>query len=308
MNTRDDIIIPHALKPGDTVGIAAPAGWFDPERFRRGVAAIEAMGLRVMIPNDLFEKNRYMAGTDDHRAGVFNNLIADRGIKAVFCARGGFGSMRMLPLLDMDAICANPKIIAGFSDVSLLLTVIAEKTGMVTFHAPVITSLADAGDMTKAALVEAMTGRKPVEIMVKDGVTVRSGVAQGRVIGGNLASLCHLIGTPWQPGFKAGILFLEETNEPAYRIDRMLSQMHLSGCLDGVAGIVLGSFENCGQPAEIYEIVQEHVPAGIPVVAGMAAGHGPENITLPLGLGATLDADRHVLQYQAPAVVPQDAL
>ncbi|MDY6823383.1 MAG: LD-carboxypeptidase [Thermodesulfobacteriota bacterium] len=302
MNTRDDIIIPPALKPGDTLGIAAPAGWFEKERFRRGLAVIEAMGFHVAVPEDLFKKNRYMAGTDEHRARLFNRLIADDAVKGIFCARGGFGSMRILSFLDMAAIRAHPKVIAGFSDISLLLTVIAEKTGMVTFHAPVVTSLADAEDVTRTAMVEALTGSRILEIKAAEGVSIVPGTAEGRVTGGNLASLCHLIGTPWQPDFDGCILFLEDTNEPAYRIDRMLSQMRLAGCLDGVTGMVLGAFENCGHREVIHEIVREQAPAGIPVLGGMAAGHGPVNITLPLGLTATLDVDHHRLRYREAAV------
>lgn len=302
MDARDDIIVPPALKPGDTLGIAAPAGWFDRDLFQQGVDVLETMGFQVEVPEGLFQKKRYMAGTDEHRAQVFNRLIVDPSIQGVLCARGGFGSMRILSFLDFDAIQAHPKIIAGFSDISLLLNVITNRTGLVTFHAPVVTSLAGADGATRTAMSAALTAVQPLRISAEKGVTIAPGVVQGSVMGGNLASICHLIGTPWQPSFDGCILFLEDTNEPAYRIDRMFSQMRMAGCLDNVAGMVFGTFETCGRREVIYEIAAEQAPAGIPVIAGLAVGHGPLNITLPLGLTATLDANHHVLIYHAPAV------
>ncbi|MFZ5563270.1 MAG: S66 peptidase family protein [Thermodesulfobacteriota bacterium] len=293
---------PRALAFGDTIGIAAPAGAFDEVRFQKGLAVLRSMGFEVRIPEGTYASRRYLAGDDEHRAAVFNRLFADPDIKAVMCARGGFGALRMAPLLDLDAIAAHPKIFVGFSDISVLLSVLERKAGLVTFHGPVVTSLSNADEATVACLADALTVAEPLRVDLPDGLSLCPGSGQGPVRGGNLASLCQMIGTPWQPDFTGSLLFLEETNEPAYRIDRMLTQMRLAGCLTGVCGVALGRFDNCGDENVIFEIVREHVPGGVPLLAGFPAGHRGANRTLPLGVWATLDADNRFLAYHEPAL------
>ena len=299
---KKPVIVPAGLNPGDAVGIAAPAGAFDPERFDQGVRVIESLGFTPVIPEAVFERKRYLAGSDARRADLLNRLFRDESVKAIMCARGGFGSLNILSRLDFQAIGENPKIFAGFSDISVLLSVIFEKTGLVTFHAPVVTSLAEAGERTKKALVAAFTNPQAMTLSVEAGVTVAPGRADGVVRGGNLASLCQMTGTPYQPDFRGSLLLLEDVNEAPYRIDRMLSQMRLAGCLDDVAGVMLGGFDRCGDTDEIHDIVKSRFPSGIPILGGLPVGHDGENLALPLGLTATLDADRHLLQYHAPPV------
>lgn len=301
---QNQIVLPESLRPGDAIGIAAPAGSFDADQFRRGIKVIEALGFKTVIPGGLFEQRRYLAGSDEHRAGILNGLFADNAVKAIMCARGGFGSLKLLSLLDYAAIRNNPKIFAGFSDITALLSVIGEKTGLVTFHAPVITSLADAGEKTTAALASAFMSVEAIEITIEAGAIIAPGLASGAVRGGNLAALCQLVGTPYQPNFRESILLLEDVNEPAYRIDRMLSQMRLAGCLEGVAGILLGRFDRCGDIQEIYDVIRDGFTDSIPILAGLPVGHNGENLPLPLGLTATLDADRARLRYHSPAVLP----
>ncbi len=298
---QNSALLPAALRSGDTVGVAAPAGAFDHDRFRRGLTAIEKMGFNVFVPDGVFQKTRYLAGTDERRAEEIHDLFRDPDIKAVLCARGGFGSLRLLPLLNFGLIQKNAKIVAGFSDVSVLLNVIFRKTGLVTFHAPVVTSLAEAGPETVKSMKNVLTSGGCQECRSR-GPAIQSGTAEGTVCGGNLASLCHLAGTPFQPNGEGRLLLLEDINEPAYRIDRMLTQMRLAGCLDNLAGVMLGCFENCGDERVLYEIIGEHVSPQIPVLAGFVVGHGDENLTLPLGIAATLDADEGVLRYHGPAV------
>ncbi|ABW66400.1 peptidase U61 LD-carboxypeptidase A [Desulfosudis oleivorans Hxd3] len=295
-------IKPRALAFGDTIGIAAPAGAFDADRLEKGLSVLQAMGFLVRLPDGTHASQRYLAGTDEHRAAMFNNLFADPEIKAVACARGGFGALRMAPLLDMDAITRHPKIFLGFSDISVLLSILGRKAGLITFHGPVVTSLADADDATIASLADALTTTEPLRIDLAEGMSLVPGTAQGPVAGGNLASLCQMIGTPWQPAFDGCILFLEETSEPAYRVDRMLTQMRLAGCLAGVAGVALGRFDRCGHMDVIFEIVREHLPEGVPVLAGFPVGHNGTNRTLPLGVWASLDAENRFLEYHEPAL------
>ncbi|MFP4445290.1 MAG: LD-carboxypeptidase [Desulfosudaceae bacterium] len=299
--THPPIVLPAALSPGDTIGIAAPAGAFDAERFRRGVAMLEQMGFLVQVPPGVYEKHRYLAGSDEHRAEGLHALFRDPAVKAVFCARGGFGSARILPLLDFELIGRNPKILAGFSDVTVLLSTVSARTGLVTFHAPVITALADAGPTTREAMITALAAEAVIEYRSTQAAVV-PGTARGVVCGGNLASLCHLIGTLYQFDCTGTLLFLEDVNEPAYRIDRMFTQMSQAGVLTGAAGILLGRFDNCGDERIIREIVREHVDESIPILAGLAVGHGGRNLTLPLGLPASMDAAAGMLRYEGPAV------
>ncbi|MBL7179379.1 MAG: LD-carboxypeptidase [Pseudomonadota bacterium] len=298
------LVKPARLKPGDTLGIAAPASLFDRDRFSKGKAVLESMGFRIAVEDDVFLKREYLAGTDAQRADLINRLFADPAIKAIVCARGGFGSMRILSLLDYEAIRKHPKIFVGYSDISALLSVLYARCGLVAFHGPMVTTLADDDKESRDAMLAALTSDIKLELTPTSGRVIKPGRASGPVAGGNLTTLCHLVGTPFAPGFKGRILFLEDKGEAAYRIDRMLSQMKLAGCFDGLAGLMLGSFEKCGKLDRIYRIVAEMFSdVDIPVLAGFDIGHGRTNITIPLGIAATLDADRRKLIYHEPATV-----
>jgi muramoyltetrapeptide carboxypeptidase len=298
----EKIRVPARIKPGDTIGIVAPAGPFDRQTFLRGVGIIEDMGFQIFVPPGLFEKNRYLAGSDNHRVQFVNQLFADTSVDAIICARGGYGSMRILSLLDYDAIQTNPKVFIGFSDITILLSVLFSRCNLVTFHGPVITSLADASEETKLSLFSNVTSDSNLEILLSGGKTIISGVASGEVCGGNLTMLCHLVGTPFAPDFENKILFLEDRGEAPYRIDRMLVHMALAGCFKGLSGIILGTFEECGPIEEVIKIIVEVFEKySIPILAGLDAGHGRHNLTIPLGIEATLDADRHSLSYHRAA-------
>ncbi len=295
-------LLPGRLMPGDTIGIVAPASPFDRKEFDRGVAILKAMGFCLTVPDDIHIKNGYLAGPDIHRANLINTFFADRKIKAIICARGGFGSMRILSLLDFESIKKNPKIFIGFSDISAILSVLYTKCGFVVFHGPMVTCLGDASRKTGKALLSAVSSDARLAIMAKTGKTIRHGLALGPVAGGNLTTLCHLIGTPFEPVFKGHILFLEDKGEASYRIDRMLSHMKLAGCFDRLAGLILGSFEDCGNENEIFKIVRDIFNDGtIPILAGFEIGHGKNNITIPIGLNATIDTDRQLLSFHEPA-------
>ncbi len=295
-------LMPARLMPGDTIGIVAPASSFDMEKFYSGITVLESMGFRTSVPDDLFIKNGYLAGPDAHRANLVNRFFADRRIKAIVCARGGYGSIRILSLLDFGSIRKNPKIFVGFSDISALLSVLYAKCGLVAFHGPMVTTLGDADQKTREAIFSVLSSDMKLEIRLENGVTIKHGLASGPVSGGNLTTLCHLVGTPFEPDFKGHILFLEDRGEEVYRIDRMLTQMKIAGCFDGLAGLILGSFEDCGTINEIVRIVDDIFKADpIPILAGFEAGHGRSNITIPMGLEATLDADRHLLSFHEPA-------
>jgi muramoyltetrapeptide carboxypeptidase len=297
-------IRPPRLKPGDTIGFVAPASPFDPKIFLQGVRTLESMGFHTLVNDEIFEKTGYVAGNDVHRARLVNRLFKDTAINAIFCARGGFGSLRILPLLDYDLIRKNPKIFIGFSDITALLTAITTRSGLISFHGPVVTTLAGAAEMTCSALLGAVSSDMPLEIQPASGVVVQAGRAQGPLIGGNLTTLCHLLATPFETKFKNCILLIEDRGEALYRIDRMLFQMKLAGCFDGIAGLVLGSFEGCGSLDGIYKIFQEHFQdLPVPILAGFDTGHGKRNLTIPLGIDATLDTDRQILSFVEPATI-----
>jgi len=304
---RKKSVKPHCLMPGDTVGIVAPAGPFDPQKFMNGKAVLESMGFQTFYDEGIFLKHGFFAGTDMHRAIQVNRLFADPAVKAVFCARGGYGSMRILPFLDYKTIQKNPKIFVGFSDISVLLSVLHSRCGLITFHGPVVNTLANTAEDNIAAMHTALTADIILELKPEKGRVIKPGVSSGFVVGGNLTTLCHMVGTPYGPNFNGKILFFEDRSEAPYRIDRMLTQMKLAGCFEGIKGLFLGSFEACGKLDEIFRIVQElFEDVSIPILSGFEIGHGRSNITIPIGLGATLDADRQILTFHESATVTLD--
>jgi muramoyltetrapeptide carboxypeptidase len=299
---KNRLILPSRLKPGDTVGIVAPASPFDPDLFNQGLDVLASMGFRTFVPDEIFENNRYLAGSDAHRAKLVTRVFQDPSVDAIVCARGGFGCLRILPLLDFDVMRTNPKVFVGLSDISALLAAITAKTGLVTFHGPLVTTLAKAPEFTRQSMLTAISSDSDLKITPGKGVTIRGGRAKGPIIGGNLTTLCHLLGTPFEPRFENHILFLEDCGEAPYRIDRMLFQMKLAGCFDAITGLVLGSFEECGALDGIYRIFQEcFEDIGIPILAGFQVGHGKQNLTIPFGIDASLDTDNQILTFDQPA-------
>jgi muramoyltetrapeptide carboxypeptidase len=295
-------IRPPRLKPGDTVGIVAPASPFDRDLFNQGLNIIESMGFRTFVPDEIFENDRYLAGSDSQRAQLVNQLFKDPDVQAIVCARGGFGCLRMLPLVDFDMIGTHPKIFVGYSDITALLTAITTRSGLVTFHGPMVTTLATAPELTHQTFTASIAADTPLELSPSAGVVIQAAKAKGQVIGGNLNTLCHLLKTPFEAELKNHILLLEDRGEAHYRIDRMLSQMKLAGCFEGVAGMVLGSFEDCGALDGIYRIFQEcFQDLSIPILAGFDVGHGKQNLTIPFGVEAVLDADKQLLSFAQPA-------
>ncbi|MGA8180395.1 MAG: LD-carboxypeptidase [Desulfobacterales bacterium] len=286
-------IRPPRLESGDTIGVVAPAGPFDPEKFMQGKTILETMGFRIVYDESIFEQHGFLAGTDAQRADQVNRLFADSSVQAIVCARGGYGSMRILPLLDFKTIQIHPKIFVGFSDISALLTMLSEQCGLVTFHGPMVTSLAGATQKTILSMKAALTSDGPFELIPDGGEIIKPGIGSGVLAGGNLTTLCHLVGTPYTPNFRGKIVLLEDVGEMTYRIDRMLTQMKLAGCFNGIAGLILGAFKKCGQLNEIVEIFDNIFhDTDIPILAGFDIGHGKTNLTVPVGLVATLDTGK----------------
>ncbi len=283
-------IVPQPVAPGGRIGIVAPSGAVPRDRFERGVAVLRSMGYTPVFGDEVFARQRYLAGEDRQRAEALHRCFGDETIDAVICARGGYGTLRLLPYLDLEMIRHHPKPFIGFSDISVLHWVFYRCCGMATYHGPVITSLGEAGRADRESLMTAIGSRRPICL---NGIhRLKDGTGVGPVVGGNLSTLSHLLGTPVAPQFRGCILLLEDTKEPAYKIDRMLSQMALSGCFDGLSGLVLGTFTDCGPMAAIQDLVMEVFEGkNIPIMAGVAVGHGPANRTIPLGMTAILQSD-----------------
>lgn len=289
---------PARIDIGARIGIAAPASPFDETEFKRGLAVLKSMGYETVAGEKIFLRRGYLAGDDADRAAVLNGLFSDRKIDAIMCARGGYGSMRLLDKLDYDLIRANPKVLVGFSDISALLAVIQTRCGLVGFHGPTVTALAEADDATLTALKNGLGANQPPVFDMPAAQVLYEGRATGTVAGGNLSVLSHLVGTNYCPDYKGCILVLEDRAEAPYRIDRMLTQMHLAGVFDGIAGLVLGRFSDCGPAADVIRVFAEKFGhAGIPVLAGFAVGHGATNLTFPIGETATLDTETRRLVY-----------
>lgn len=297
---------PKRLKSGDTLGIVAPASSFDREKFERGIAVIASMGFCVQIPDSLFLRDGYLAGSDQLRADGVNRMFRDSQIHGIICARGGFGSMRILPFLDIDTIRQNPKVFIGFSDISALLSVLMDQCQMVVFHGPTVTTLGDGDTLTRESFYSAICDEGVRDMRPEEPVVLSPGSANGMITGGNLTTLCHLLGTPFSPVFSGKILFLEDRNESAYRIDRMLSQMKMAGCFQGIVGVALGSFEGCGREEELHRIFNRTFrDMGIPVVAGFGIGHGRRNIVIPFGVAAELETEGARLRFFQSPTIPE---
>ncbi len=299
VNAMFDSIYPPPLKPGDTIGVLAPAGPVrDQQAFSDGVGILRDRGFQVRMANDIMRSENYLAGSEERRAAEFHDLFRDPEIKGILAVRGGYGSLRLLPHLDLDLIRHNPKILIGFSDVSVLLNAIHAKTGLIGFHGPNLCSLSRLKKSSIELFFSTITRQQPDDIQPAGLEVIKSGNATGFLMGGNLASLTHMIGTPFEPNWNGAVLFLEDINEAPYRLDRMLTQIALSGRLDHVKGIILGEFTGCGDVEMVWNRVLELIQAkDIPVWGNFPLGHGQNNWLLPIGINVAMNSDNAGLHF-----------
>jgi muramoyltetrapeptide carboxypeptidase len=299
-------IKPPALRPGDTVGVVAPAAAIEAEFLERGVNVLSGLGFRVKVSKHVLSRSGILAGDDRDRASELIAYFADPEVRAVFSTRGGYGSGRLLPLLDFEAIARSPKIFMGFSDLTFILNAMVERAQMVCFHGPMIGPSLGLSGRSLDHLMRLLRGDGgPVELEARE--VVRPGLAEGEVLGGCLSVVVAMLGTPYAPNFDGKILFLEDTGEKAYRIDRMLVQLKQAGVFGRVAGIVFGGMpapEGSEQERQLIKgfIAEETADLGCPVLAGIEAGHGTENLAFPFGLRASLDSRTLKLAFFEPAV------
>lgn len=297
-------LLPHRLHPGDTIGIACPSSPVDENTIYQGISILRSMGFQVRIDENLFEQKGYLAGSDINRATHLMNLFLDPDIKGIICGRGGYGSMRILPYLNYDIFENHAKILMGFSDSTALLGALYQKCGLITFHGPLITTMASSSKESLYAMSQILTQDKPIQITISTADIIKIGCVDGIVVGGNLSTLCHLLGTPFFPDLQNKILVIEDKGESCYRIDRMLTQMKLAGCFEQLGGMVLGSFESCGPVSDIKALVDEIFTSyQFPIVADFPIGHGEDNLSFPIGMEATLDTNQKTLYYHCPCVI-----
>ncbi|MCP4745938.1 MAG: LD-carboxypeptidase [Desulfobacteraceae bacterium] len=296
---------PKLLPIGSTIGIVAPSSPFDKEELEQGIKILRNMGFNVQLADGIFENKGYLAGDDSLRTAQLHQMFKDSQIDAVMCARGGFGALKLLGRIDFEIIRSYPKPFIGFSDITALHQAIWLNTAMVTLHGPTVCSLSSSDNITQDAFLKTLTSDLQLTIRAVQKRVLYPGAAQGRVLGGNLATLCHLLGTPFTGAYAGAILFIEDVGEAPYRVDRMLTQMKLAGCFKGLAGVVAGSFKKCGRDSDIYEILKVcFAQADIPVLAGFPAGHKKTNVCLPLGINASLDTNSGELRFSETVMEP----
>jgi muramoyltetrapeptide carboxypeptidase len=315
------IVRPKALRPGDTVGLITPATYVsDPDRLLLAERTVRYFGLKTKRGRHVGKRAGYLGGSIQERLDDLHEMFRDPDVKGVFCIRGGYGAGQLLDRIDYGLIARNPKIFLGYSDITTLHLAIGKRTGLVTFHGPVV--LSRFTEYTQGYFRKALFEPGPIGLVTNppdsDPLrpahmlrTVRGGRARGPLAGGNLSLISATMGTPFEIETKGRILLLEDVGEQPYSVDRMLTQLRLAGKLDAAAGIVFGECRGCG-PREFQPSFESTFSLGevlddilgglkIPVLSGMTVGHTDNQATLPLGVAATLDADKGELVIEAPA-------
>ncbi|MDY7229023.1 S66 peptidase family protein [Hyalangium rubrum] len=292
---------PLPLRPQDTVHVIAPAGPFDRPGFEAGLAIIRQRYTPVHRP-DLFESHRYLAGDDERRQDEFSGALMDFQARALFCARGGYGTMRLLPELPLAD--AAPSVLVGFSDITAVHLAL-QALGRVSIHGPVLTQLGRQSSDVHERLFRLLESPEPAPPLTGTATYV-PGTAEGPLIGGNLSLFASLLGTPYLPSLDGAVLLLEDIGERPYRVDRMWTHLRLAGVFERVSGIVLGDFTDCDEKNAAYNsadvlrsLAQE---AGVPCAAGFPIGHGAVNQPVPLGTTVRLDAGEARLTFLEGAV------
>ena len=312
------MIRPIALRPGDRIGIVAPASPPETDALQSGVKLLEARGYRVVLGRHMLKSAAhcgYLAGEDAARAEDINRLFADREIKAIFCARGGYGSMRLLDLLDWDAIRANPKIFVGYSDITSLHLALIRRCNLITFHGPMLSTLAKCDAAAQSVFWRMLEVPEPFgsyEVAVETTQTVVSGIVEGELTGGCLTLLAAACGAADAPDFASKLVLLEDVGETVYCADRCLTQLKNAGLISRAAGFVIGDITDWREneprpetntPDSLWR--DTFAPLNRPTLSGFPFGHAPNPLTLPLGVRARLDASAQTLTLLEAATLEQ---
>jgi muramoyltetrapeptide carboxypeptidase len=290
-NTR-----PRPLRPGDLLAVAAPCAAFDAALLQKGVLELESLGFRVRVPEGIDAKSRFAAGSPTRRVAELQGLFADDEVKGIVCVRGGAGASQILPLLDPGLLAAHPKVFVGCSDVTFLHALL-NRLGLVTFHGPMAAGDLARGRYDRDSFWRALTGEGgPYASEPDDLVALAPGTGKGRLLGGCLSILASAAGTPWAlaPDPDGTVLFLEDVNEPPYRIDRHLRQLRATGAFEGVRAVAFGDMKGCAPPQaasfRLEDVILDALQGlDVPVAIGLSSGHVVTGaLTLPLGVRARL--------------------
>lgn len=309
------IIKPRRLQPGDGIGLVSPSSPASPpEKIDRGADYFDKRGYRVKIGRHARAANGYLAGSDEERAGDFNAMVRDPEIRAIVAVRGGYGTPRLLDLINYGALVRDPKIIVGFSDLTALQLAVFAKTGLVTFSGPMagVEFWQNPDPYTEENFWRMLTSSDPVgplpHLPGQPLSALSPGLAEGRLLGGNLCLVTTLLGTPYQPDFADSLLFLEEVDEYSYRVDRMLTHLANAGILAKVAGMIFGQFTQCkprfdNGDATVEEVISDRARRlQKPALGNLPYGHVPAKLTLPIGARARIDSGKGVVEILEGAV------
>jgi muramoyltetrapeptide carboxypeptidase len=298
-----EAVRPPALRPGDTVMLVSPSGPTKSERVARGIELLTGWGLRPVVAPNAYARDGYLAGGDALRVADLDKAFADPSIRGLICTRGGYGAQRVVDAIDMAAVARDPKVVAGFSDITALQFALWRGARLATVHGPGAawiderTPAASAESLRAALMSVEPVSIEPVAAEETAGVRV-PGVARGPLLGGNLCLVTSSIGTPDLPDLTGAVLLLEEIDEPPYKVDRMLTQLRRAGVLDGVSGVAIGQFTGCtdGWAVDVADVIGERLGGlGVPLLGGLPIGHGAGQRSVPVGVPATLDATAGLL-------------
>jgi muramoyltetrapeptide carboxypeptidase len=279
-------IFPELPKPGDTIGVIAPASSFDKEKFAAGCEHLRRLGYKVFFHESIFEKENYFAGTAERRAWELHQMFEKRFVKGIICARGGYGSNYLLPLLNVDLIATNPKMLMGYSDITSLLTYIHDKTKLVTMHGPMV-----AKDFADATQDVSFDGELNIEV---SGMQIREGAARGKLYGGCLSMLVASLGTSYEIKSDGTVLFIEDIATKGFQVDRMLMHLKLAGKLADVKGIIFGEMVDCGDVATLRQMIGSVLkdfsgPVGFGLRSGHLSDYRNPGVALPIGVDVELE-------------------
>ena len=287
------------LKVGDTIGIVSPASGDSADVINYNISSFKNLGFKIKEGKYLRRKNDYLAASDKERAEDLMEMFKNKEVKAIIAYRGGYGCIRMLPYLDMGVIKKNPKILCGYSDLTVLLNYLSQKTGLITFHGPMINSKISSDEITKNSFLSLLTDESNlINISTKDFKVENKELFRGILCGGNLTMICSTLGTPYEINTRNKILMIEDVNEENYAIDRYLMQLKLSGKLDSCRALLIGHFTT-HNPKTINTILSILLPYKKPIIYNIPFGHDYPNITLPIGSSILFDAakDKLIIKY-----------
>ena len=315
-------IKPSKLANGDTIGLITPAGPINENQLSYTKKQLKSLGFKTYHTDRVFFKKGYLAGSDDDRIADIHEMFTNKNVKAILCIRGGYGTPRILNKLDYDLIRNNPKIFIGYSDITALLQAIYKFAGLHTFHG--VVGISDFTEYTKSNFLQILTNSVKTQeistILPENNpekeftpYIIRSGIAKGKLVGGNLALITSLMGTPYEIDFQDKLLFIEDIDEAPYKIDRMLTQLLLSDKFENVKGIILGVFNNCSfnnndindeNSLSLKEVLIDRLSElGIPVIYGFSFGHIADQAIFPIGIMAELNTETKTITLLEKSVL-----